>query len=154
MEKKEDVTPFYVFVDASREAYAAVLYAPTETSDGIKVQLIEAKERVAPMGQATIPRLELLAATIGSRLMTFTLDALDKSQLEKRFWRGPSTVLSWIKHENQWATLVWTRVQEIRRLTKPEQWYHVSGSINPADLPSRGCSVIRLLESKWWEGSE
>ena len=99
-EKRGDVIYFHVFVDASRDAYAAVLYARTEASNGVKVQLIEAKARVAPMGKSTIPRLELLAATIGARLMTFTLDALDKSQAERRFWSHSSTALSWIKREN------------------------------------------------------
>ncbi|UYV65865.1 hypothetical protein LAZ67_3005759 [Cordylochernes scorpioides] len=37
-------------------------------------------------------------------------------------------------------------------LSKKENWHHVSGANNPADLPSRGSSVKKLIENKWWEG--
>jgi hypothetical protein len=37
-------------------------------------------------------------------------------------------------------------------LTTKEAWRHVSGAMNPADLPSSGCSVRQLLASTWWEG--
>lgn len=76
---------FHCFVDASREAYAAVLFARTETSEGVKLMLVEAKSRVAPLGESTIPRLKLLAATIGARLMNSTLEALGRSQSKKYF---------------------------------------------------------------------
>ncbi|UYV63707.1 hypothetical protein LAZ67_2005377 [Cordylochernes scorpioides] len=44
------------------------------------------------------------------------------------------------------------RVKEITRLTKNEDWNHVAGEHNPADLPSRGESPSKFTKSGWWEG--
>lgn len=57
----------HTFGDVSGAAYAAVVFARVEWGDSVKVTLLNAKSRVAPKG-ATIPRLELMAATIGVRL--------------------------------------------------------------------------------------
>jgi hypothetical protein len=43
-------------------------------------------------------------------------------------------------------------VREIVELTNSEDWNHVPGHLNPADLPSRGVSPKKFLELKWWEG--
>ena len=44
---------------------------------------------------------------------------------------------------------------EWRRFTTyPElQTGDIPGQDNPADLPSRGCTVSKLVETKWWERS-
>jgi len=52
---------FHLFMDASQDVYAAVLFARTEGAEEVYVQLIGARARAAPM-EITIPRLELLAA--------------------------------------------------------------------------------------------
>ncbi|GFW95723.1 uncharacterized protein TNCV_19541 [Trichonephila clavipes] len=57
-----------------------------------------------------------------------------------------------MQRKENWGTFVNNRVQEIRRLTNPEDWKHIPGILNPADLPSRGCGVVELIASLWWEG--
>lgn len=145
---------FHVFVDASQEAYAAVIYARTETQNGVEVNLVQAKSRVAPNGKTTIPKLELLSATLGSRLMQLVKSILNTRLLEIFYWTDSSTVLTWIQRNKQWSTFVWNRVQEIRRISDPNSWHHVPGIQNPADLASRGCDAKHLLKSRWWEGPQ
>ncbi|GFU21822.1 DUF5641 domain-containing protein [Trichonephila clavipes] len=119
----------HVFCDASKAAYASCVILRTEVGGAITCQLVQARARVASIKPITIPRLELLACTIGSRLINTTKIDLGLENVPIYCW-----------------------VQEIRRLTNPEDWKHIPGILNPADLPSRGCGVVELIASLWWEG--
>ncbi|GFX64647.1 integrase catalytic domain-containing protein [Trichonephila clavipes] len=61
-------------------------------------------------------------------------------------------VLYWIKIEGLWMNFVSNRVNEIRRLSVASSWKFVPGILNPADIPSRGCSVKTLVKKQRHEG--
>lgn len=58
----------HVFTDAGQDAMAAVAYLRIQAGQQIQVSLIGAKTKIAPTKPTSIPRLELQAALIGSRL--------------------------------------------------------------------------------------
>lgn len=86
-----------VFCDASKNAYAAAVYLRQEIHEkGYKVDLIFSKTRLVPNKQITIPRLELLAAIIGTRCMKFVQEELKVEITEKHIWVDSQCVLNWI----------------------------------------------------------
>lgn len=72
---RADIT-LHVFNDASKRAYAAVIYVRMEYDSQITISLFTAKARVAPVLPVTIPRLELLAASMATRLAHSALCSL------------------------------------------------------------------------------
>ncbi|GFV50165.1 integrase catalytic domain-containing protein [Trichonephila clavipes] len=142
----------HAFCDANQFAYAAAVFVRMEYSDVAHINLLAAKSRIAPIKTITIPCLELLAATVEARLCRSVLSALEWDNVKQHYRTDSTTVLSWIQREELWSVFVNNRVQEIRELTDPTSWKHFSGALNPADLPSSGCSAHQLLCSRWWEG--
>ncbi|UYV76793.1 hypothetical protein LAZ67_14002028 [Cordylochernes scorpioides] len=146
----------HVFCDASQDAYATCIYLRTVKNEKVNVQLIASKSRVAPKKKLTIPRLELMSCLIGSRLTKQIMKIISESiaipEPNIWFWTDSSTAHRWIQIEKLWATFVRNRVNEICSISKKKNWHHVSVVNNPADLPSRGSSVKKLIEHKWWEG--
>lgn len=154
------IKELHTFVDASESAYAAVVYILSEDSAGRKhCAFVGCKARIVPIKQLnlTIPKKELLAALCGARLATHVSNALEISNTQNTFWSDSKTVLSWIHVEvpEKLDIFLKNRVTEIRRLTNPARWRYILGVDNPADLPSRGMSVSKLLgQSIWLEGPQ
>ena len=143
------------FADASKKAYCAMVFLVCKTTEGTYTRLLSAKTRVAPLKQLSIPRLELMSARVLATLMSTILEALGPNFKvdEVKYWLDSKTALFWIYNNGEWKQFVQHRVNEILRLTRKEDWGHVSGIENPADLGSRGVSASHLKDSKlWWEG--
>jgi hypothetical protein len=85
----------HVFCDASVDSYAAAVFLRAENTEGVTVQLMQAKCRVAPLNKPTVPRLELLAACIGACLVQSVIEPLKWDQVPVLYgrilqpcWRG------------------------------------------------------------------
>ena len=121
---------FHVFCDASSLAYCTAVYAV----HGGESRLIMAKGRLAPLNpNLTIPRLELMAALIGARLMAFIKTVLQLESPTTVFWTDSTDVLHWLWNDRPRKVFVENRVRSILELTQPGQWRHVKGTKNPAD---------------------
>ncbi|GFX68158.1 DUF1758 domain-containing protein [Trichonephila clavipes] len=140
------------FSDASERAYAAVLYIKCFNESGQSpTRLLCSKSRVAPLKTLTIPRLELSAALLLSRLVKKVVPILQLSIHKIWMWTDSTIALAWIKIEpHKLKTFVSNRVAEIQALSKDYHWKHVSSKDNPADLISRGCNVDELLKNEMW----
>ena len=147
-----DDSVYHVFCDASSVAYCATVYVVQEGES----RLLMAKGRLAPLDpHLTIPRLELMAALIGSRLMSFVQDTLHLENPTVLYWTDSTDVLFWLRNPKPRKVFVENRVSSILQLTKPGQWRHVKGTENPADLGTRGILLPELtVQKKWWKGPQ
>ncbi|XP_037034300.1 uncharacterized protein LOC119073091 [Bradysia coprophila] len=141
----------HTFVDASVEACAAATYLRIETQDGVDCCLVSAKTKVAPTKQLTVPRLELQAAVIGSRLAENVNKSLTVN-IEKHFyWTDSQTVMAWINSESRrYSQFVSFRVGEILESTDLAQWRWVPTKHNVADEATKSKLVPNLNANARW----
>ena len=150
-----DKVELHGFGDASERAYGSAVYICAEDGDGNRVSnSVMAKSRVAPMKRVTLPRLELLAAFITAKLLSYVIQALQITIDAVYAWSDSQIALAWIrKPSSSWKVFVANRVQEIQQRVAPSQWRFCPGNQNPADLVTRGISAVQLRESSlWWIG--
>ncbi|GFT47735.1 uncharacterized protein NPIL_626961 [Nephila pilipes] len=85
----------HTFVDTSKTAYAACIFLRSESNMGsVTVQLLQARSRIAPMKTITIPHLELMAVTTGTRHFSYVKQALKLPNIKTYFWTNSSSVLT------------------------------------------------------------
>ncbi|XP_034194981.2 uncharacterized protein LOC117611157 [Osmia lignaria lignaria] len=86
------------FADASVLAMAAVVYLVVHApSTGTQVSLVCSKTRVTPLKRLTIPRLELTAALLLSKLMRHVHATLNMTVTQTFLWTDSEVTLAWIK---------------------------------------------------------
>ena len=129
------------FSDSSELAYCAVVYLRRETLSGVRVQILTAKTKVAPLIKQTVPRLELLSCLHLSNLLS-SMTGILSDRFENTpiltCWNDNSSALGWIRGEHKkWSLWIENRVKKVRKVVKSSLWRHVPGNINPADVATR-----------------
>lgn len=138
-----------VFCDASEKAVSAVAYV--KDSSDYSIGFVMGNCKLAPLHGHTIPRLELCAALLGAEMADTIIQALDNPFSAVRYFSDSKVVLGYLYNTTKrFYNYVSNRVHRIHSLTTATQWCYVDGKSNPADIGSRGCSSLNMLE-KWLE---
>nr|XP_047144811.1 uncharacterized protein LOC100214846 [Hydra vulgaris] len=148
------------FCDASKSAYAAVVFITVQTPDKqILGRLIASKTKISPLKPISIPKFELPSCLLLSSLMACVIESLNSTlKIENIYcWSDAMDALCWIKNSsanrNQFIT---NRITKIKKNIPPNHGRFCPGKINPADLPSRGLSILKSGNwfENWMDGPE
>lgn len=140
------------FCDASVNAYSAVVYLRTVNfEDQCDSYIVCTKTRVAPLKSLTIHRLELMAAQLLSKSITRISSNLGIHPENVFCFSDSQVTLCWhSKAPENWQVFVANRVRVIQAVLPISHWAYIRTHDNPADLPSRGITIEKLLNSTLW----
>ena len=124
-----------------------MIYLRIINDGNISVNLLVAKTRVAPIQQISIPRLELCAAHLLSKLMKKVIITMKYESLDMYAFTDSTVVL--------WKSFIANRTSQILSVIPYRNWRHVKSLQNAADSPSRGITSSSLPDlNLWWHGPQ
>ena len=144
----EGVYNLHLFCDASEVAYGCCVYLVMEE----ETHLLYSKVKVAPLKSTSLARLEMQAAFLGSKSVESVIQQLRIRIAAVNAWTDSINVWYWLqKPSHYWKTWVANRVSFIYETSTSCNitWRHCPGSMNRADLPSRGATIQELRKVDW-----
>lgn len=146
------ISQLHHFCDASANGYGTVTYLVSKNDNSEKYSaFVVGKSRVAPLKPVTIPRMELIAATMASRMDVLCKKELQMELMDSVFWTDSESVLKYIRNEtSRYKVFVANRVSQILKVSSVEQWRYVDTARNPADIASRGVKVKAFINHATW----
>ena len=131
------------FCDASGDGLAANIYLVSKGNSKVQSRLLRSRTRVNSNKPMSMPRRELCATVLLSLVMHIVEEALKGLEvIRKVYYTDSMNALHWILSDSyDWPVFVANRIKQVRALTNTQDWRYVNTTQNPADLPSRGCSI-------------
>lgn len=128
----------HVFADASEEAFAAVAFWRVKVGDQVQLAFVAGKTRCAPVKEMTVPRLELQAALLATRLLNEVRESHELQITRVVMWTDSQTVLQWIRSkQRKYKQFVAFRVAEITESAAVSLWRWCPTDLNVADDATR-----------------
>lgn len=141
----------HCFTDASTKAYATVVYIV----QGNTRNFVIGKSRLVPskdQDDLKIPKLELIAALIGHRLIQYVKKFLQGDITEQILWTDSQVVIGWFHSDKLLTPFVSRRIQEMKK-NKGLKVRYVPTYLNPADVATRPARPREEIE-QWLVGPE
>ena len=145
-----DDVELHMFGDSWLDVFCSVAFRRAQKNVYSKCQLafVFGKARVAAMKMLSIPKLEIQAALLASRLKDDIEKALTLSISKVFMWTDSTTVLQWLNSTSKQPVFVANRVAEILESTSIDQLFYVLSRKTPL-TPDTADS---LKQSSWVNG--
>ena len=94
---------YHVLTDSSKDVAAAAVYLRVQTGDKVDVSLVAAKTSIfsqSEMARGSIPRKDLIALDLGSRLLKECLSSTTLPIANYELWSDSKTVIQWCSEES------------------------------------------------------
>ena len=142
----------FTFSDASETGYAAVALIRTTYKDQEPTRrFVISKQRVAPLKQISLPKLELMAAQLAVRMTLGVCAAIQFPPEKVTFLMDNAAVIHWIKGSKPLQKFQGNRVAEMLEVFDPQQFVYVKSADNIADLATRPIATKDFIAKlDWW----
>ena len=144
----------HVFSDSSKDVAAAAAYLRFYCDTECGMHLVAAKAIVLSRYEAargSIPRKELIAVEIGSRLMVECLESTSLDIQCCELWTDSQTVIKWCSSPTlELKVFERNRVDLILKRTRGKCPRYIPTVLNPADIATRGCSISDPEKFNYW----
>ncbi|XP_055612678.1 uncharacterized protein LOC129759287 [Uranotaenia lowii] len=146
----------HIFTDAGEDAYGCVAYLRFVHEGAIHCSFVEAKAKVSPLQHMSVPRKELQAAELGTRLAKSISETHSFLITQRVMWTDSRAVYSWVRSERKkYKEFVAHRVGQILSVTNPEDWRWVPTKNNPADDITKWGKATEVHScSRWFQGPD
>ena len=140
----------HIYCDGSQIVYRAVAYLKCleENANQYSVCFVLSKSRLTPMKNRTltIPKLELQAAVLETRLKISILEQLKFTVNKIYLWTDSQITLKYINNgSKRFPVFVMNRLHEIRANSDTTEWSYVPGEMNPAGHCTRYTPFSQLM---------
>ncbi|XP_047038616.1 uncharacterized protein LOC124643643 [Helicoverpa zea] len=125
----------------------------TTRDNNVHVSLVMAKAKVAPLKLLSIPRLELQAAVMGTRVAAAVIYEHNVKPASVTYWSDSRTVLTWIrKGARSYKPFVAHRLAAIEENSRVEEWRWVPTKSKIADAATRDVPTHFHTDHEWYCG--
>ena len=140
----------HIFSDASVTGHGVCAHVRRICDEGAECYFILGKARVNPMKAVSVPRLELVAATLSTAVGVRIVQMLSVEFNRVVYWTDSTTVLAYIRNiRDRFNMFVANRVSIIKARSVVSDWRYVDSELNPADDASRA-----VITKRWLNGPE